>query len=122
MESKWLDIRIHKSERCARLGTFYRAGTLSKESQDELDLIICDKIRRNCKPGCIFLEDYNLKSYAVAGTDNLASYMFKMLFEEELFMLQNVTEATRLNSILELVFSDEEDLVGRCQSRSGHWN
>ena len=61
---------------------FIEAGTLSKESQDELDLIICDELRRNCKPRCIILGDFNLKRYAVAGTENLASCMFKMLVEE----------------------------------------
>ena len=119
VESIWLDIRIGKSECCVRLGTFYRAGTLSKDSQDELDLIICDEIRRSCKPRCIILGDFNLKSYAVAGTENLVSCMFKKLFEEELFMHQNVTEATRLNSILDLVFSDEEDLVGDVKVEAG---
>ena len=37
--------------------------------------------------------------------------MFRQLFEEELFMYQYVTEPTRLCSILDLVFSDNRELV-----------
>ena len=34
-------------------------------------------------------------------------------------MHQNITEASRLNSILDLVFSDEEDLVGDVKVEAG---
>ena len=110
VESVWLDVKVGKKDSDnVRLGTFYRAGNLAKETQDELDQTICDEIRRNFQPKCLIMGDFNLKSYA--GTDTFSTCMFKQLFEEELFMQQFVLEPTRINSVLDLVFSDYEELV-----------
>ena len=60
----------------------------------------------------VILGDFNLREYeGNVGETNIEGKIYKQLFEEELFMNQFVTEPTRHNSILDLVFSDNHELV-----------
>ena len=56
--------------------------------------------------------DFNFRGYEAARSGETNECMvFRQLFEEELFMNQFVTEPTRQRSILDLVFSDNRELV-----------
>ena len=55
--------------------------------------------------------DFNLKGYEEKVRETNECAMYRQLFQEELFMRQFVTEPTREHSILDLVFSDKQELV-----------
>ena len=57
-----------------------------------------------------------------AGEGDRTCKLYKQLFEEELFMQQFVTDPTRLSSILDLVFSDNSDLVKSISVEDGLGN
>ena len=68
--------------------------------------------------------DFNLKGYegdGAAANESLISE-YRQLFEEELFMHQYVTEPTRQESILDLVFSDNKELIRRLTVNEGLGN
>lgn len=110
VESVWVDLKIGKGHGgMLRLGAFYRAGNLLRDSQVEIDDKICDEIRRNFHSRCLVLGDFNLRAYDKL-EDN-ESRVFKQLFEDELFMNQLATEPTRQSSILDFILTDCSDLV-----------
>ena len=95
-----------------RVGAFYRPGNLLRTQQTEEYHVICDEIRRNFKQNCLIMGDFKLREYEAARSGETNECMvFRQLFEEELFMNQFVTEPTRQRSILDLVFSDNRELV-----------
>ena len=77
----------------------------------EVDYVICEESRRNFTPNCIILGDFNLKGYEGATRETNECMLYRKLFEEELFAHQFVTEPTREHSILDLIFSDNKELV-----------
>ena len=112
VESLWLDLKTGTGNRSrVRIGAFYRAGNLPRDAQAELDLNICEEIRRNFRAQCIIMGDFNLRGYERTQEDTNDCRLFRQVFEEELFMHQFVAEATRRHSILDLIFSDNRDLV-----------
>ena len=113
VESIWIDIKIDSCEnRKLRIGNFYRAGNFPRAAQIKVDHLICDEIRRNFIKNCLILGDFNLKEYEEkTGELNHECRMYKKLFEEEIFMHQFVNELIRLHSILDLVFSDNHEIV-----------
>ena len=93
-------------------------------SQKEEDYAICEEIRRNFRTNCVVMGDFNLKGYeggGAAANESLISE-YRQLFEEELFMHQYVTEPTRQESILDLVFSDNKELIRRLTVNEGLGN
>ena len=119
VESIWIDVQIGVSKKEElRIGAFYRPGNLLRLPQSEADVKICDEIRRNFRTHCIIMGDFNLRGYeGMAETNECA--IFRQLFEEELFLHQFVTEPTRLGSILDLVFSDNRELLHDFVIREG---
>ena len=113
VESVWIDVKISaRDKHNLRIGAFYRAGNLLRVSQIEVDKVICEEISRNFRQNCLILGDFNLSGYdGKAAETNHECKIYKQLFEEELCMHQLVTEPTRQNSILDLVFSDNRGLV-----------
>lgn len=113
VESIWLDVALDQKKSQIRIGAFYRAGTLVRDFQVEHDRLICEEICRNFHSQCLILGDFNLKGYENAqfGIGTPECKVFYQLLEEHLFMQQFVTHPTRLDSFLDLVFSDDKDLV-----------
>ena len=112
VESIWVDVKLCSMINSKlRIGAFYRPGNLLRTPQMDIDHIICDEIRRNFAPNCIIMGDFNLKNYEVRERETIECVMYRQLFEEELFMHQFVTEPTRDHSILDLVFSDNNELI-----------
>ena len=54
--------------------------------------------------------DFNLRGYQVNVEGTNECMIFRELFEEELLMYQFVTEPTRFNSVLDLVFADHVEI------------
>jgi len=112
VESIWLDIKIGSGNSGKlRIGAFYRSGNLPRISQTEADQDICEEIRRNFRTQCLIMGDFNLKGYESIAEETNECRLYRQIFEEELFMHQFVKEPTRHCSILDLVFSDNRDLV-----------
>ena len=112
VESVWLDITTGAGNGGKlRIAGFYRAGNLSGNLQAELDQEICEELCRNFRTHCLIVGDFNLRGYEMGSEDTIECKTFRQIFEEELFMHQFVTEPTRHSSILDLVFSDNMDLV-----------
>ena len=111
VESVWIDVKIGVGTRDElRIGVFYRPGNVVKVLQLEIDQAICEEVRRNFKSQCIIMGDFNLRDY-VANVETTECMLFRQMFEEELFLHQFVTEPTRLDAILDLVFSDDRELI-----------
>ena len=120
VESVWLDIKTGAGAgKAMRIGAFYRAGNLLRDQQAEMDQFICEEIHRNFKTQCLILGDFNLRAYETTSGDTNECMVFKRLFEEKLFMHQFVTKPTRQNSILDLIFSDNEHLVNDVRVMEG---
>ena len=112
VESIWIDVKLGKDiNDDVRFGVFYRPGNIMEIPQLEVDGMICEEIRRNFKTNCLIMGDFNLREYEEKTGDTMACKIYRNLLEEELFMNQFVGEPTRKGSILDLVFSDNLDLV-----------
>ena len=120
VESLWIDVKAKTSGKDRfRIGAFYRAGNLDRESQNETDQHICDEIRRNMCSHCIIMGDFNLRGFADLSREDGQSKLFREVLEEELFLHQFVSEPTRGSSILDLVFSDSQDLISNVTTCEG---
>ena len=110
VKSLWLDVKVGGKYKI-RIGAFYRAGNLQKDSQTEVDHKICEEICMNFRPKRIIMGDFNLRGYEKFVEDTKECKLFRHILEEELFLHQFVTGPTRQNSILDLVFSDDRNLI-----------
>ena len=64
VESIWIDVKNGtRSSDVLRIGAFYRPGNLARALQYEADIILCEELRKNCKPNCLIMGDFNLRGY-----------------------------------------------------------
>ena len=66
--------------------------------------------------------DFNLKCYENHTEDTSENRMFQQLFEEEFIMQQFVAQPTRHGVILDLIFSDNRNLVTEVEICEGQGN
>ena len=110
VESLWVDIhpRINLNSKI-RVGAFYRPPNQSRQT----DLAMIEEIERGISKNTIILGDFNLPKLVKDSSSNTyETTLFKDNFDE-LFLTQHVFQPTRNDEILDLILTNNENLIGK---------
>ena len=108
VESLWIDIfpDIGLNNKI-RVGAFYRPPSQSRQT----DMAMIDEIERGMSKNTILLGDFNLPKLFKDGASNTPeTALFRDSFDE-LFLTQHVMKPTRNDEILDLILTNNENLI-----------
>ena len=106
VESIWLDILLHKGEKL-RLGVFYRPPGIS----EQVDLEIQNEINKGVTGRTIIIGDFNITGLACHGQPLRKSDIYLTNCFQNNFMFQLVRDPTRGDEILDLILSNNLNIV-----------